>query len=264
MRNKLFLAQLNAGSLVLYTIPDIQLGVGDSEFDKGLKLYEKGAVKKISDSFSGFRAIVSGTHEYHVGVSTEAYDRGICDCYVGQKNELCKHMIALAIAVVYKYRPKDTESIKHPVDQAVCSGIVRDATENELNKAKSEINKGMFFLKRFSGPSSKWFQYQSSLVKGSRIILLALSNLPVCEKSVMICTNTLKRLDKKACGGVDDSDGTVGDLLFKIILVLNMFVDFNPNIKTFIKKKLPKGEIFDWESGFYFKDENVKDSGIIN
>ncbi len=257
MRNKLFLAQLNARSLVLYTIPDIQLGVGDSEFNKGLKLYEKGAVKKISDSFSGFRAIVSGTHEYHVGVSIEAYDRGICDCYVGQKNELCKHMIALAIAVVYKYRPKDTESIKHPVDQAVCSGIVRDATQNELDKAKSEINKGMSFLKRFSGPSSKWFQYQDSLVRGSRFILLALSKLPVCEKSVMICINTLKRLDRKACGGIDDSDGTIGDLMLKLVEVLNLFVSFDPNIKPFIKKKLPKGQIFDWESGFGLKSGDI-------
>ncbi|MEI7463015.1 MAG: SWIM zinc finger family protein [Candidatus Taylorbacteria bacterium] len=53
-----------------FTITDIQLGVGD--------------------------------HEYHVNVDCSSYDRGNCDCYIGQKDEPCKHMLALAIALVYK------------------------------------------------------------------------------------------------------------------------------------------------------------------
>ena len=52
-----------------FTISDIQLGVGDHEFKKGLDLYEKGSVNHIEKDFSGYSAIVSGTHDYTVNVS---------------------------------------------------------------------------------------------------------------------------------------------------------------------------------------------------
>ncbi len=41
-------------------------------------------------------------------------------------------MLALAIAVVYKLRPDDTKLIDKTLDQAVCSGQVRDITKEEI------------------------------------------------------------------------------------------------------------------------------------
>ncbi len=234
-----------------YTIADIQLGVGDHEFNKGLNLYNDGVVNHIKKDFSGYSAIVSGTHDYIVNVSLTSYDRGNCNCYLGQKDELCKHMIALAIALVYKYRPNDLEMIKQPLDQIVCSGDIRDITKDEIVEIKKGISIGVSLIKSYTGPSSKWFHYQDSLIKGSRLISLALSRLPVCKKSVDICINTLKKLDKKLLtGGVDDSDGTIGDLMFQIVEVLNLFVSFKNDLKEYIKDTLPKGEVFDWETGF--------------
>lgn len=233
-----------------FTISDVQLGVGDHEFTKALALYKNGKVTNIEPNFSGFSGVVSGTHDYEVDVDSSSYDRGNCNCYVGQKDELCKHMLALAIALVYKYRPEDTEIIEQPLDQAVCLGEVRDITKEELVGAKTKISKAMTFIKSYSGPSSKWFQYQNSLAKGSRLVLLALSEIPVCKDSVILCTNTLKKLDNKVLRGVDDSDGTVGELMCQIVEVLNLFVSFNSQLKDFITKKLPKGESFNWEAGF--------------
>ncbi len=233
-----------------FTLSDIQLGVGDHEFKKGLTLYQKGSVNNIEDSFNGYTAIVSGTHEYIVCVDALSYDRGVCNCYVGQNDELCKHMIALAIALVYKYRPNEVEIIKHPLDQPVCSGEVRNITKEELEYFKLESKHAMTFIKSYNGPSSKWFQYQDSLTKGSRLILLALAKLPVCKDSVLLCIDILKKLDKKILRGVDDSDGTVGGLMEDIVEVLNMFVRDEPELEDYIKEKLPKGEAFDWETGF--------------
>ena len=233
-----------------FTITDIQLGVGDHEFKKGLALYEKSAVHGVKADFCGWSAIVSGTHEYLVNVDMSSYDRGNCDCYIGQKDELCKHMIALAIALVHKYRPSDTEMITQPLDQAVCSGEVRDITVEELGRAKEEISEAMSFIKSYNGPSSKWFQYQDDLIKGSRLILFTLAKIPVCKDSVKLCIDVLKMLDKKVLRGVDDSDGTVGDTMCQIVEVLNLFVSFDNGLKDYIKEKLPKGESFDWETGF--------------
>jgi len=234
-----------------FTVSEIQLGVGDSEFKKAFALYKKGAVKHIKEDFFGYSAIVSGTHDYVVNINLTSYDRGNCNCYLGEKDQLCKHMLALAIAIVYKYRPDDTEEIKQPLDQAVCSGEIREITKGEIRNIKIEISEGVSLIRAYSGPSSKWFQYQDSLIKGSRLILFALSKLPVCEKTVMICIDLLKKLDKKLLkGGVDDSDGTIANLMEQIVEVLNLCVDFDEKLKKYIKLNLPKGEVFDWETGF--------------
>ena len=69
-----------------FTIADIQLGVGDNEFKKAFALYEKGTINCLKKDFSGYSAIVSGTHDYIVNVSSISYDRGNCNCYIGQKD----------------------------------------------------------------------------------------------------------------------------------------------------------------------------------
>jgi hypothetical protein len=235
-----------------FTIADIQLGVGDHEFTKALDLYTRGSVNHVKRDFSSYSAIVSGTHDYVVNVSSISYDQGNCNCFLGERDELCKHMIALAIALVHKYRPDDTKIIDKPLGQAVCSGKIREITKDEIKEIKANVNKGLSLIKSYNGPSSKWFQYQDNLIKGSRIILLALSQLPVCEKSAMVCIGLLKRLDRKLLnGGIDDSDGTVGDLMIQTVEVLNMFAESDTRLKKYISDKLPKGEVFDWEKGFY-------------
>lgn len=233
-----------------FTVPDIQLEVGDFDFKKGLALYEKGAVGTIIADHFGWQAVVTGTQPYDVRVAAKSFDIGGCDCYIGQRDELCKHMIALAIKVVHEYRPSDSTALAQLLDQAVCSGEMREATATELKAIKADITKALIYIKGYNGPSSKWFQYQDSLQKGSRLVLLALSKLPVCKDSVLVCINTLKRLDKKVLGPVDDSDGTIGNMMVDIVELLNMFVESDPTLKDFIKTKLPKGESFDWEAGF--------------
>ena len=233
-----------------FTLPDIHIGVGEDEFTKGLALYDKGAIGTITADYNGWQATVYGTHPYHVSVAAKSFDIGQCDCYIGLRDELCKHMIALAIALVHIYRPNDSTDITIPLDQAVCSSEVRDLTPAELKNTKADITKALTYIKNYNGPSSRWFQYQHSLIQGSRLTLLALANLPVCPKSVLICISTLKRLDKKVLGAVDDSDGTVGNLMCQIVELLNLFADSDPNLTPFIKKNLPKGEAFDWEAGF--------------
>ena len=243
-------------NLPQFTISDIQIGVGDNEFKKAFDLYKKGAVNYLKKDFSGYCAIVSGTHDYVVRVSLASYDMGDCNCYLGQRDELCKHMLALAIVLVYKHRPDDTEMIKQPLDQAVCSGEIREITKDEILNIKIEISKGVGLLKSYNGSSSKWLQYQDCLIKGSRLVLLALSKLPVCEKSALICMDLLKRLDKKLLNsGIDDSDGTVGDLMYKIVEILNIFADSDKKLREYIKKRLPKGEVFAWETGFNVFDK---------
>ena len=235
-----------------FSIKDIQIGVTDSEFIKGMTLYENDKVKNIESAFGGCIATVSGTHEYNVYVSFSAFDIGNCDCYIGMRDELCKHMIALAINLVYRYNPNDTERIMQPLDQAVCSGEIRDISRAELEQVKEGIKQALIFIKGYSGSSSKWFEYQDSLNKASRLTLLALSKIPICEKSVDICIDILKKIDKKlSLSGVDDSNGIVGRLMEQIIELLCMYTTNNKSLGKYIAENLPEGNIFDWGSGFF-------------
>ena len=148
-----------------YTLQDIQLSVDDNEFDKGMQIFKNGKVGTIHETFSGFGAIVLGTEKYIVEVESKKFDYGDCNCYLGSKGSLCKHMLALAIAVVHTYRPKDMNIIDHPFNQAVCSGKISEATKQELIEIEEQIKTGLAYIKSWNGPSKKWFEYQDNLSK---------------------------------------------------------------------------------------------------
>lgn len=234
-----------------YTLMDIKLSVGEREFEKGMKLHESGVVQKMRalPGF-GYEAVVQGTKPYSVEVAAAAFDRGNCSCYLGENDELCKHMIALAITAVCRYRPDATTIDSTPLDTAVCSGEIRPLADAERHDIKARITAALRHIKPYSGPSRVWFQYQDELTRGIREILLILADLPVCNESADIVINLLQRLDKKLMGGVDDSDGTVGGGMQQIVELLNLFASLDKMVGEHIHRTLPKGEVFDWHEGF--------------
>jgi len=235
-----------------FTLFDIQMGVGGEEFKKGKKLYDDGKVGKLEAEYYGVSSLVSGTHDYNVNVEYKHFDRGNCSCYLGQKDVLCKHMVALAIACSYKYRPEDAKIVEHPLDQAVCSGQVRDISKEELASIKKEITSALRYLKSYDGPPKTWFTYQDSLIKGSRLLLYTLSKLPVCKKSADVCIDLIIRIDSKMANtGIDDSDGTVGDLVFQILELLSLFKEEVPELKAYVIDKFPKKTNFEWEKELF-------------
>ncbi len=241
-----------------YTIPDIQIGVGDHEFQKGMKILKRGGVRNVQADSFGWRADVAGSKAgqwYAVSVGARAFDDGACTCYLGKNDELCKHMIALAIHVVREYRPEGAAVLAQPLDHAVCSGEIRAITEDEAKNAKSAVTAALRHIKPYDGPSRTWFRYQDSLTRGCRLVLLAVSELPICERSVDIVIDILKRLDRKLMGGVDDSDGTVGACMEELVELLNLFSDMHPPLIPHINKKLPEGEVFDWQTGYQHRRE---------
>ena len=79
-----------------------------------------------------------------------------------------------------------------------------------------------------------------------------LSLLPVCKTSADMCINLIIKLDDKlATSGIDDSDGTIGDLVEQIMELLSMFGDEDPNLKTYIINKFPRKTNFEWEKEFF-------------
>lgn len=230
-----------------YDLDKIKFGAGKETFEKAVGLYEAGKVTQFKEELNGFFATVLGTKPYKVYVDNRHYDHGDCECYLGQNDTLCKHMVAVAIYAIMGGEKLSQED-KKSVDSPVCSGKLGELSKEELAKIKKDITLAMRYIKPYSGPSRVWFAYQSSLDEGCARLSKLVSDLPASEQTAKLLVDTLLRLDKKLCeGGVDDSDGIVGGFIYGVVEMLQEYVKLDSAcVKTFQKLcSQPSG--FGWE-----------------
>lgn len=230
-----------------FDLNKIKFATDRATFEKAVGLYEDGKVTQFEEGIRSYAAIVLGTKPYRVSVEARRYDYGHCECYLGQNNTLCKHMVAVAIYVVMNGRPLKKED-KQSIGSPICSGKLGKLSKEELAITKKSITFAMRYIKPYRGPSRTWFAYQNSLSEGCNRLTVIVSKLSVSEQTAKLLINLLLRLDKKLCmGGVDDSDGTVGGFMEGVAGVLEKFVQLEPKcIKTF-EKLMDKETCFGWE-----------------
>lgn len=230
-----------------YDLDKIKFATDTPTFEKAVDLYEKGKVTKFEEGSGGYSAVVIGTKPYRVSVEARRYDYGHCECYLGQNDTLCKHMVAVAIRAVTGGK-KLSEEDKRLVSQVACSGKLGELSGGELSAMKKSITGAMKYIKPYNGPSRIWFSYQSSLSEGCNRLSKIVSELPVSMGAAQLLIDTLLRLDNKLCiGGVDDSDGTVGGFIEETVLMLKEYAKLDPDcVKAFNELK-DKETCFGWE-----------------
>jgi len=230
-----------------YDLDKIKFATDGPTFEKAVDLYEKGKVTKFEEGIGAYSAVVLGTKSYRVSVEARRYDLATCECYLGQNDTLCKHMVAVAIHAVMGGK-KLSEEDKRLVSQAVCSGQLGELSKSELAATKKAITAGMRYIKSYEGPSRIWFSYQSSLSEGCNRLSKIVSELPVSEQTAKLLVDMLLRLDDKLCrSGVDDSDGTVGGFIEETVHVLKEYAKLDHAcVKTFSDLK-DKETCFGWE-----------------
>ena len=235
-----------------YNFDKIKFATDTATFEKAINLYESGKVTKFKKYLSGFSAIVKSTHLYNVDVSARHYDRGSCECYLGQTDILCKHMVAVALYAVMDGKPlldKDKQKISTPTS----SGKVGELTKEELNKYKKNVTAAMRYIKAYDMPSKYWFQYQNSLDEGVSRLSTIVSELPIGQTSAELLISTLLRLDDKLCNSsVDDSNGTVGNFIEETVRVLKNYKQSVPDIRKIFKKLEGVETCFGWEKPLLF------------
>ncbi|MDP2630309.1 MAG: hypothetical protein Q8P56_02780 [Candidatus Uhrbacteria bacterium] len=230
-----------------YDINKIKFATDPQTFERAVALYEAGKVTKFREDAYGCSAVVLGTQPYRVSVDARHYDRGNCDCYLGQKDVLCKHMVAVAIRAVTLGEPL-LEEEKQRVCDAVCSGQVGELTKEQLTDVKKKITSALRYIKGYTGPSRIWFAYQSSLCEGCAHLSAIVSELPVSKQISDLLVELLLRLDKKLCtGGVDDSDGTVGGFMRKMVEVLEEYARLDAHCIQSFEKLCGRETCFEWE-----------------
>lgn len=230
-----------------YNLEKIKFATDGPTFKRAVDLYEKGKVTQFETIMDGFSAVVLGTKPYRVFVSARHYDRGNCECYLGQQDTLCKHMVAVAIYAVMGGE-KLTEEDRRLISSPVCSGRLGELNKEELAAIKKAITSAICYIKPYRGPSRIWFAYQNSLSEGCNRLSALVSELPVSEQTAKLLVDMLLRLDKKLCrGGVDDSNGTVGGFIEEVVLMLQEYVKLDPACIKSFKRLCGQSTCFGWE-----------------
>lgn len=230
-----------------YDLDKIKFATDRPTFEKAVDLYEKGKVTKFEEGIGAYSAVVIGTKAYRVSVEARKYDYGHCECYLGQNDTLCKHMVAVAIYAVMGGKPLSDED-KRLVPHLMCSGRLGDLSKGELSAMKKSITGAMKYIKPYNGPSRIWFSYQSSLSEGCNRLSKIVSELSVSHQTSGLLVDMLLRLDNKLCrSGVDDSDGTVGGFIEETVQVLKEYARIDPSCAKAFNELKGKETCFGWE-----------------
>lgn len=229
-----------------YDFNKIRFATDAPTFEKAVGLYESGKVTQFKEGLGVFSATVIGTQPYHVFVSSYRYNEGGCNCYVGQSDTLCKHMVAVAIYAV-KGGGTLADDEKAVIAGPRCSGRIGELGDEEMADRKKEITEALKYIKPYNGPSRIWFRYQASLQEGSNRLANIVSELPVSPETAGLLVDLLLRLERKLMGGVDDSNGTVGGCMTDIVEVLEEFAKLVPECALKFKKLQNLRTSFDWE-----------------
>ena len=230
-----------------YTLDKIKFSTDPGTYERAVGLYENNKIKEFSDDgYVGYSAIVQGMQSYEVYVHARSFDLGSCDCYLGQNNTLCKHMVAVAIYAVMNGKPLKEEDKKQEVE-ALCSGKRGELSEERLKTVKADISEAMQYIKSYNGPSRLWFAYQDSLSEGCARLSDVVSKLPVSLQTTKLLINLLLRLDKKLCNTVDDSDGTVSGFMVEVVSVIKEYIEIDPVCAESITLLAGKETCFEWD-----------------
>ncbi|MCA9471600.1 MAG: hypothetical protein MRJ96_08435 [Nitrospirales bacterium] len=230
-----------------YDLEKIKFATDRPTFEKAVDLYERGKVMQFEEQVGSYSAVVRGTKPYRVSVEARRYDSGHCECYLGQRHTLCKHMVAVAIRAITGGEPLNDEE-KTLTHQAVCSGRLGALNKGELTATKKALTAAMRHIKPYHGPSRLWFSYQHSLEEGCHRFAKIVSEFPVSEQTAGLLVDLLLRLDRKLCqGGVDDSNGTVGGFIEETVQVLKEYAQHDSACAETFQKLKNRDTCFGWE-----------------
>jgi len=231
-----------------YDFDKIKCATDKAIFKRAVGLYDSGKVTNVEEWGNNYTAVVLGTQAYRVSVPTRNYKHGSCNCYLGQNDKLCKHVIALALHAVMDGRPLNNED-KNTDYQAKFNGQIGVLNKGELAAVKKSISASMRYIKPYSGPSRTWFANQDSLREGCNRLSAIVFGLPVNRQTTELLVKLLLRLDKKLqVGGVDDSNGIVGGFMSEVVRMLIEYTRIDPKCIKAFKLLIGIGiTCFDWE-----------------
>lgn len=212
---------------------------GERSYERGLDYYRHGHVESLEDRADGIRAVVRGTQDYRVELSS---DDGVfdytCDCPHGGDGAFCKHCVATALAWLnrdakpakLKGRGKAKEITLADAEKILLTEDTNALVRMVLNWAKDDDRlheRVLLYAARRSGPETGVAAARQAFKKAARIhdfvhyreayswahdVGDAIDNIVQllddgqAAAVVELCESALQEL-VAAVGAIDDSDG---------------------------------------------------------
>lgn len=221
-----------------FTYSDVKYASDEASFKRAKDLFAKGKVQSFKTLANGYRAVVQGSTDYSVMVSSKRVNYGDCDCYMGQNGQLCKHMLAVAQRALYE------AGLADKTGNPIANSVVLPAD------AKLHITSALKKIRGYDGPSRTWFDYQGKLDTAAGMIEEAMPLLETSLANAKYLWKLVLRLsDKLARGGVDDSNGTIGGAVFAVIKRIAQMAKTDQTIKSWAVKNCTT------DTGFGFEEE---------
>lgn len=218
-----------------FTFQDIKYSANEAMFQRAKELFESGKIQNLEENSYGYSAKVQGSSIYQVELSYKNIDQGYCDCYMGEQDILCKHLLAVGLAVL---------NISGKVNET------GNISPKNLPEVKLLVSKAFKKIKPYEGPSKIWFSYQRSLEVSAGEILEATQNLLANKENADYLWKLVMKLSYKiAYTGIDDSNGTIGNCIFEIVQQLGKFAKQKPELKPILQK------FTQMDTGFGFEEE---------
>ncbi len=202
-----------------FSYSDVKFAEDEGIFTRAKKLFSSGRVRDLAATHDGYQAVVMGTSPYKVRLSSKRIDYADCDCYMGQNDQLCKHVLALSLAVL-----------------AECGGVTSDGEPTaqfavHSADARDHIAAGLRYIRSYDGPSRIWFEHQRKLDIAAGMITEGVQALETNKDNAKYLWRLVLRLSKKLSdGGVDDSNGTIGNAIYAVMQHLAVMAAADPAI----------------------------------
>ncbi|MGH9657016.1 MAG: SWIM zinc finger family protein, partial [Bryobacteraceae bacterium] len=212
---------------------------GERSYERGLNYYSDGRVETLAEVAGGIRAVVGGTRDYTVNLSS---DEGVlnydCDCPYGSDGAFCKHCVAAALAWLNRdtapAKAKPRGKVKE-ITLADAAKVLRDEDKDTLMRMMLEWAKDddrlherlLQYAARRSGPESGVAAASRAFERAVRVhdfvhyreasawargVDDAIDNITRLLQDgqaaavIELCESALQRL-VSAAGAIDDSDG---------------------------------------------------------
>jgi len=224
-----------------FTIETLTNMVGPLIYLRGADLFRFGEVGKIKTTSGSqnervYQAYVQGSRQYTVRTSSHKIsraDRSTCTCPMGEKKEICKHIIALGLAVLHRsyqaYRSENPPS---------------------LDEVKDQVSEGFLYIYGSPDSSSVYFLYQRDLAMGGELVVNAIESLSANMENAKYVWRVICSLsDKLAHEGIDDSDGVVRGYVDILIDHLVAYAETSKELRRFLQGHCTE------KTGFGFEDD---------
>ena len=219
----------------------LQRLAGHRSFERGEVYFDDGAVRSLRRQGSRIRAVVRGTHDYHVHLWVEDGEIGYdCDCPVGLEGDFCKHCVAAGLAWLDVESDSDASSKAESDLQTYLARLDRETLVSMLLEQAEEDER---LYRRLTvraaasstgGPNlSVWKQafdeatstdhfihYREAHTFASRIddVIDSLEEMLRAGQAASVIELAEHGLDKleQSLGHIDDSDGGMGSLMNRL------------------------------------------------